>query len=69
MLHNATLPLVSRRRQRRLDLKARFRRRAPEFRRVRVEADRGGIMEHFRSTGEVVPGTTVIADRRYLRIF
>ena len=39
-----------------------------EFRRIRVEVDRAGILEHFRSTGEVVPGTTVMADRRYLRI-
>ena len=39
-----------------------------EFRRVKIEADRAGILEHFRSTGEVVPGTVVIADRLYLRI-
>lgn len=39
-----------------------------EFRRVKIEVDRAGILEHFRSTGEVVPGTTVIADRRYARI-
>jgi len=38
------------------------------FRRVKVEVDRAGILEHFRSTGEVVPGTTVIMDRRYVRI-
>jgi len=39
-----------------------------EFRRVKVEVDRAGIVEHFRSTGEVVPGTIVVADRRYVRI-
>jgi hypothetical protein len=39
-----------------------------EYRRVKVEVDRAGILEHFRSTGQVVPGTAVIADRRYLRI-
>jgi hypothetical protein len=39
-----------------------------EYRRVKVEVDRAGILEHFRSTGEVVPGTAVIADRRYVRI-
>jgi len=39
-----------------------------EYRRVRVEVDRAGILEHFRNTGEVVRGTIVMADRRYLRI-
>jgi len=39
-----------------------------EFRRVRVEVDRSLILEHFRQTGEVVPGTAVAADRRYVRI-
>jgi hypothetical protein len=39
-----------------------------EFRRVRVEVDRSLILEHFRQTGEVVPGTTVAVDRRYVRI-
>ena len=39
-----------------------------EFRRIKVEIDRSQILEHFRQTGEVVPGTTVAADRRYLRI-
>lgn len=39
-----------------------------EYRRVKVEVDRAGILEHFRSTGEVVSGTTVVADRRYVRI-
>ena len=39
-----------------------------EFKGVRVEADRAAILKHFRSTGELVPGTTVITDRRYVRI-
>ena len=39
-----------------------------EYRRVKVEADRSLILEHFRQTGEVVPGTTVAVDRRYVRI-
>jgi hypothetical protein len=39
-----------------------------EYRRVKVEADRAGILQHFRSTGEVVPGTVVTSDRRYVRI-
>ena len=39
-----------------------------EFRRVKVEVDRSRILEHFRQTGEVVPGTAVAADRRYVRI-
>ena len=39
-----------------------------EFRRVNVEADRKGILEHFRETGEIVPGTTVTTDRQYVRI-
>ena len=39
-----------------------------EFKRVRVDADRAAILRHFRSTGELVPGTTVITDRRYVRI-
>ncbi len=39
-----------------------------EFKRVRVEADRAAILRHFRSTREVVPGTAVITDRRYVRI-
>ena len=39
-----------------------------EFKRMRVEADRLAILKHFRSTGELVPGTTVITDRKYVRI-
>ncbi len=39
-----------------------------EFKRVKVDADRAAILRHFRQTGEVVPGTTVITDRRYVRI-
>lgn len=39
-----------------------------EFRRVRVEVDRVGILEHFRSTGEIVPGTLIVSERRYVRI-
>ncbi len=39
-----------------------------EFKRVKVDADRAAILRHFRSTGELVPGTAVITDRRYVRI-
>jgi len=39
-----------------------------EFKRVRVEADRAAILRHFGSTGELVPGTAVITDRKYIRI-
>ena len=39
-----------------------------EFKRVKVDADRAAILRHFRSTGEVVPGTTVTTDRRHVRI-
>lgn len=39
-----------------------------EFKRVRIEADRAAVLEHFRCTGELVPGTVVIADRRHVRI-
>ena len=39
-----------------------------EFKKVQVDADRAAILTHFRRTGEVVPGTTVITDRRHVRI-
>ncbi len=39
-----------------------------EFKRVKVDVDRATILKHFRSTGEVVPGTAVIIDRRHVRI-
>lgn len=39
-----------------------------EFRRVKVEVDRAGILDHFRQTGEVVPGTAVVVGRHYIRI-
>jgi Siphovirus Gp157 len=38
------------------------------FQRVKVEIDRSQILDHFRQTGEVVPGTTIVVDRRYVRI-
>ena len=39
-----------------------------EFQRIKVEIDRSRILEHFKQTGEVVPGTTIALDRRYVRI-
>ena len=39
-----------------------------EFQRIKVEVDRSRILEHFRQTGEIVPGTTIAVDRRYVRI-
>jgi len=39
-----------------------------EFQRIKVEVDRSHILEHFRETGEVVAGTAVSVDRRYIRI-
>jgi len=39
-----------------------------EFQRVRVEVDRAAVLSHFRETGEVIPGTIIVKDRRYLRI-
>ncbi len=39
-----------------------------DFRRMRVEVDRATVLDHFRSTGEVVPGTVVVTNSRYLRI-
>ena len=39
-----------------------------EFRRIRVEVDRAGILEHFRNTGEIVPGVAIVTERCYLSI-
>jgi Siphovirus Gp157 len=39
-----------------------------DFQRVRVEVDRSSILSHFKETGEVVPGTAIAVDRRYIRI-
>ncbi len=39
-----------------------------EFQRTRIEVERSRILEHFRETGEVLPGVIIALDRRYVRI-
>ena len=39
-----------------------------EFQRIKVEVDRSRILEHFRETGEVLPGVIIALDHRYVRI-